>query len=40
MNSTYKADKLGNLTQLKGVFQNQNGLFDGCFGTGKFKVAG
>jgi hypothetical protein len=38
MNGTYKA-KNGFITQMKGVFQNQNELFDGCFATGKFKAA-
>ena len=38
MNGAYKA-KNGFITQIKGVLQNQNGLFDGCFATGKFKAA-
>ena len=38
MNGTYKA-KNGFITQMKGVLQFQNELFDGCFGIGKFKAA-
>jgi len=38
MNGTYKA-KNEFITQMKGVLQNQNELFDGCFATGKFKAA-